>query len=219
MGRGLVWEPHYPSAVAETEVIHGDISRDKSEIDVGGMLTEKDDSTKSAKRLKRDNTCVVDFYSPSHGFVGDLISTVLNWLQFDTSSSRLLRSQIRDCLAANPNQTVTVHAHSRGGAVLENALSKMTPEERGKIRIYTYGSAALIHPSLAKEVVNFVASNDPIPTLCNPIRFLRVFFGEQYNIIKIRSTVNPYTAHGIEERPYLTARAMAIMGKIDWVPP
>lgn len=216
MGRGWRWEPHYPTTYATSTSVEGDSTSDTIRIHCNGMLNNKDDFAIHAPFLQSDGAALIHVYSPTHGFIGDILSTVLNWLGFDTSSSRELRAQIRSSIAANPEKMIEVQAHSRGGAVLDNALSKMTGDELLHVRACTYGSATLISPSRAREVVNFVAANDWIPHLCNPIRFLRAMFGENYNIIYIPSQVNPFTAHTFLGEPYAKAAAMVVRKEVSW---
>ena len=68
------------------------------------------------------------------------------------------------------------YAHSNGVVHTNNALRLLSPEEKAMIRIYTFGSPAVLTNHEAESVTNYISYRDGV-SLLDPIGFFRGLFG------------------------------------------
>ncbi len=64
---------------------------------------------------------------------------------------------------------VVLIVHSQGALISDLALESLSPQERRRIHIFTFGGAAYITPGKAhKNSHNFMSLHDPVPRLASP---------------------------------------------------
>ncbi|MGA8163970.1 MAG: hypothetical protein WB791_02970 [Waddliaceae bacterium] len=105
--------------------------------------------------------------------VGDLAVCVCIKLSIRTPIVKLATQFFKFLLNLSennsPSSPVIVIAHSQGALISDLALEKLTPKERKKIRIFTFGGASFIPPGKAhSESHNFISLHDPIPGIASP---------------------------------------------------
>jgi hypothetical protein len=149
-------------------------------------------------------------YNCSHGFFTDIFQVILGKLGIATQPARLLAREWRSILEnydrqGNSDGSITHYAHSGGGTLTENALHLLTPEERSRIKIYTFGSASLFSKELARDVVHYVSIRDGVP-MTSFINYCRAAFGQSNNVQFIGNFRGmPFSDHAIRDGSYEVA--------------
>ncbi len=71
-------------------------------------------------------------------------------------------------ISRQDSKPVIVIAHSQGALISDIALENLLPDERRKIRIFTFGGASYIHPDKAHpDSHNFVSPHDLVPRIAS----------------------------------------------------
>ncbi|MBS0647822.1 MAG: RHS repeat protein [Verrucomicrobia bacterium] len=142
---------------------------------VNGILTSLQEAVKFSSMVSElhGDSPVHMIYNSSHGFFSDILEVLLDAVGIGSRPSRLLalrwQSLLLEFRAKGISDGEICHyAHSQGGSITENALRRMTPEERNHIHVVTFGSASLFSKELAKSVVHYISPRDGVPMIDLP---------------------------------------------------
>ncbi len=179
---------------------------------VNGIVTIRDTAEHYAQLVSSyfGDQIVHFLHNSSEGIPADLSQALIAKAGFPTDNAELLAAKWRTIIAEGGginSSTLIFHiAFSEGGAITEQALRLLTPAERKKIAVTTFGSASLFSSSLAGFVKHFVSVRDPVP-LTSPINYLKAVF---CNLFGLKSNVEfvgswfgiPLTDHGFTNKCY-----------------
>lgn len=125
-------------------------------------------------------------YRPTAGWTWDFLNACIVKFGIISPTAHVLADQWRDLIkdiGGTQGGGVIVHyAHSLGGAESDCARYLLTPEEQGMIRVFTFGSPALLPSEGFQAVTNYVSRLDPV-CLFDPVRYLEGFLGADANIL------------------------------------
>jgi hypothetical protein len=102
----------------------------------------------------------------------DHIRELLEELGRTERNASLTRSELPVCHhhPLGREGRLLIFAHSGGGAMVEAIREELTPEERSRIHVYSFGSAHLFSSAEGFEKVsNAVARGDPVPGICRRV--------------------------------------------------
>lgn len=180
--------------------------KETSFIFVNGISTEKpimehlcfDLSTMLNQKVR----CV---HLATQGTGRDLLNSVKEYLGIKTPGVLILEDLLQTLLE-DQERNVVIFSHSRGALATDLALKNLSPEQKKRIEIYSFGGAILIPRKTAKRVINFVSRGDPIPFL---VDFKSYVFGEKYfDVDLVRLDIEeggiPYFDHAILGSTYKT---------------
>lgn len=107
-------------------------------------------------------TCV---HVPHVSFFRSLMMCFFETRRITTQASHVVRDEIRNYLKENPNNTVFIQCHSRGGLVLANAVEMLTPEEKNQLIVLGIAPAGYIDPEHGVNAQYFGSEADVIHLL------------------------------------------------------
>lgn len=117
-------------------------------------------------------------YNGSKGIITDLIECGMQKLGIQTTSDKAFTNQINEVAKIyGPDHTFLVSAHSQGGMIVGNSLSRFDSNTRGHMHVRTMGSASIISDYSAGSVRNYVSKTDFIP-LTDPWGYAKGLFGK-----------------------------------------
>jgi hypothetical protein len=71
---------------------------------------------------------------------------------------------------------------SKGGLILMNALAYLTPDEKSRLWVTTYGSAKVISGKGLYSCRNYISFGDPITMIADPINYFATRLGYRSNV-------------------------------------
>jgi RHS repeat-associated protein len=154
---------------------------------INGILNTYSSVTENATTISRyhGNVAVHYLYSASAGFTADLLHAFFAEIGFVTKQARLLadtwKKLIADMGGPGKGGMIIHYAHSLGAGDTYRALQLLTPAEKKMIRITTFGSPFLIQNDGCGDVLNYVASHDPVPWF-DVVGYVKAFFGHRDNV-------------------------------------
>ncbi|MCA1790813.1 MAG: lipase family protein [Thioalkalivibrio sp.] len=137
-----------------------------SVIYVNGILTGRERAIDAGSRISRETgQSVTTLWNPTtDDRLLDILQVYLvNKLNVPDSTTVGLLRAIRGSLELN--STVTVIAHSQGGAILSSALTFLTPSERSRVDVIALGAAAHGYPKDLRSLRVVVNIRDLVPWL------------------------------------------------------
>lgn len=172
-GQGLNWIPwrdefSYPHSIGDENNQEGRIPTSIAH----GMNVDEHSSWEMLKQSSEalGGVCLNMFHSATHGTIADLISCMALIVGIPTAAVGELAKNLRHQLQ-EISGPMHMSAHSRGGLVLNLALKMLSPDERKRLIVSTYGSAKIIDAKALGliDATNYVSIKDPIPFLADPI--------------------------------------------------
>ncbi len=131
---------------------------------INGILTSEieaqSDGEIIARCLKAEVRVV---WNPSHGVWKDLLqSAITNKLlsSIDGSTKKLLDELRRAILRTGGAGPVTLYAHSQGGLIAAVALGRLTPAQRARVDLVTFGAASWTYPAGLHSQLHIVNAFD-----------------------------------------------------------
>lgn len=148
------------------------------------------------------------FHNSRHGLILDLLECGVGLLGIQTASSQkfadYIRKTISDMGGIEKVDGILLDLHSQGGIIGSNALKLLTPEERAKISVATFGSATQSFPGDLKSCQHYVASRDPVPWF-NVASLFKMSFGLNDNV-QFLKTREQFLEHSSKSSNYKKAR-------------
>lgn len=174
-------------------------------------------TTKEGSDLMEGQICI-EAHNPGCGIGLGVAKTIAQKLGVATSEVLQLANTWRDILENDIKAIILHDAHSQGGQITANALELLTPEQRARISVTTYGSAKIINKAdyglLAAK--NYISSRDPVPFIADPVGVARNYFRGDGSIEFVQSRCS-WPDHGINGETYKeTRRAVATQRLIDY---
>ena len=125
-------------------------------------------------------------YRPTAGWTWDFLSACIVKFGIISPTAHFLADQWKDLIndigGTQGGGLIVHYAHSLGGAESDCARYLLTPEEQSMIRVFTFGSPALMPSQGFQAVTNYVSRLDPV-CLFDPVRYLEGFLGADDNIL------------------------------------
>lgn len=189
-------ETHSYAGVFEAEAIYGNTAH----IFVNGILNSEANCQNYAREISEAfGGMQIDYcYNASHGFLSDIGECLAQILGIRTSSVDCLVSLLKEkmeCLGGTSGGgKILITAHSQGGLITKNAMRCFSNEEKRMFLIHTYGTAGIIMPGTYGEMTNHVVSSDVVPSIGDPIHYLKGIVGRENHL----HMVDPRERAGIE---------------------
>lgn len=125
-------------------------------------------------------------YRPTAGWTYDFLNATIVKFGYASRTAYALadkwKSLIGEMGGVEDGGVIIHYAHSLGGAESECARHLLTPGEQSMIRVFTFGSPALLPSEGFQSVTNYVSRLDPVSCF-DPVRYLEGFLGADTNII------------------------------------
>ncbi len=126
-------------------------------------------------------------FKPSEGWGRDLMAAVISILGFTSPDAKRLAHTWKDLIAdmggVDGGGLIIHYAHSLGGTETYAALHLMTPEQRLRIRVISFGSATMIPSHGMESAVNYLSRCD----FMGPVHLIESFIFTDYQINYIGS--------------------------------
>lgn len=134
-----------------------------------GMLNGMDSALGSAALVSKmfDNEQVLLVHNSTWGFLADLGECVLQKVGIPTHSVQVQVYAFKWALARS--KLVLAYAHSQGALIVKNALAYLSPEEKKRVHVRTFGAASIIHSENIASVANYISWRDPVPFLADAV--------------------------------------------------
>lgn len=157
-------------------------------------------------------------YNCSHGLLTDLDEILCQKLGLESRSVQKAVTGLREALGSA--ERVIYEAHSQGGLVAYRALEQLTPEERIRIDVITYGSAKIIDKDEMglSSATNYVSRRDAVPFISDPAGCYKGWKSNYGDVRFLKSNGWPLIDHGFDCKTYKDARQLhhkelkAVMG-------
>lgn len=156
------------------------------------------------------NSNIHYIYHPNRGWTLDAVQGLLLKITGISCLSHLLsetwKALIEEMGGVNGGGLVIHYAHSIGGSDTYEALKLMTPEERGMIRVITFGSTCMISKGDLADAMNYVSASDGVPLAADPLGCFRGSTSDTPYVTFLGSFFNgiPFTDHLICNETYRT---------------
>ncbi len=142
---------------------------------MNGILTDKkelqDEMSKTSFMYK--GATVHGLYTPSHGFLLDVLETGYQKLgirtQAQKSANNLIHKFVSDLGENKHHATLLIKAHSRACETVHNFCYNI----KQRTHLYGYGGARQPQNGEYLSAVSHVASLDPVPLLADPIGYIK----------------------------------------------
>lgn len=129
-------------------------------------------------------------FHPTEGWTRDMFLCFQSKLTgFVSAYAELLantwKTLINEMGGPESGGTIVHYAHSLGGSDTEAARKLLTPEEQKMIKVYTFGSATIIHRDGFSSAENYVSRSDGvarIALLSDPKAYYHSLFTSDYNV-------------------------------------
>lgn len=141
-------------------------------------------------------------HNNTRGFMSDLLEAFAGCLGFQTEASRTVAQSIRTRLS-QIDGPLNILAHSQGGIDLKNALKLLSPEDKKRLNIRTFGSPVLFNDRDVASLKHFVSNNDPV-TWLNLVGLTKRLFGGESHVQYLPSQ-SGRLEHSIDCKTYQTA--------------
>ena len=167
--RGAIERKEDVGTSALARVITEDFNRENdpnAAVFVNGILNSQEWAVANARWIHSELGKNVDIvYNPTHSPLVDVLQAGLVDKQglVDTST-QLLVDHIRTRLASPElDGTLEVFAHSQGAIITSAAVSQLTPDERSRLEVVTFGGAAYTYPPGLARLRAIVNTRDMVP--------------------------------------------------------
>ncbi len=156
-----------------------------------GILNDADDATASLRRLA-DMTQTKSFiiWTPSRGFVSDIVESAALYLGFATQALRQAEVHLKNVLRNELSDAdrLQLASHSMGTLIAAALLERLNLNERAQIAEAAFFASPKLVPAIPGVATrNFISNNDFIPKL-DLFGWLKKHFGlENYNITELNS--------------------------------
>lgn len=181
-------------------------------LSVNGVLNSLSSATATAQLISKfhGHNNVHYTYNASHGFLTDIFETIAQKLGIRTNSVDKLTAHIRKLISdiggAQSGGQILLYAHSQGGQITANALSKLSALEQKMLYVTTFGSAKIITGNHLGGIVNYVNMRDGVPLISDPLGFLQsITTPSSRNVRFLKSNTLPLVDHPIQSTGYLQA--------------
>lgn len=150
----------------------------------GFLNMTKEDCQESAMALSRECGAPVDpFYTPSRGFMCDLIDAILLFFEINTPNSQIFETKLLNYLQnTGDNVPVMLIVHSRAAMYAYQALRNLDKRYKDRLHVIGVGPAKIIPEEMAYYVRNYISKSDPIPYIGDPIGTLKAHLFKQGNV-------------------------------------
>jgi hypothetical protein len=133
---------------------------------INGVWQTKQDAIENGGLLGRHFKAPVDvLWNPSQGKIADLLQVMfVNKQGIVDASTRLVITYMKSRIKTlKSTETLTVVAHSQGAAIASAALSYLSPRERSRVTLKTYGDAACTIPGGLACTRRTISATDIVP--------------------------------------------------------
>lgn len=169
-----------------------------------GMLTDHDEVRKRAGGIVNNYKVEVrSGHNNSQGTMTDLLEALKGLLGFQTETSKNAYLALKASLAAaGPEGNIIAIGHSQGGIDLKNALKLLTPEERKRIDVRTFGSPSTFDNMGFRSLKHTASSSDPVAWIFNPIQYLKAVFSPDNSRMQVVQSQGGMWDHSFEGTTY-----------------
>jgi RHS repeat-associated protein len=170
-----------------------------------GMLNNMEDALHSAELISKSycDERVVLLHNSSWGFIADFVECVAQKLGLPTYATRLQTQAFK--LALKNSETVIAYAHSQGAIIVKSALQNLSPQERSRIHVRTFGAGTIIEPQGLKSAMNYVSDRDPVPFSADIIGMISALIYGHNHVCVLRSDCTLPIDHSFAGNTYQTA--------------
>lgn len=187
MGMGWNWRPVYKDNRSHSISTPGTSFPSKvAVVVVNGICTTENDVEACAAKISNawGHVPVDVSYNGTAGLTCDVGETVLQKAEIETRAVNETFDDLRRKIKlVGDDGWVYVLPHSQGGEIAYQAISKLNPEERARLQIFTFGSARMMPKEYGARVINYVSLGDPVPFIADPIGCLKGMFSSDSNVI------------------------------------
>ncbi len=199
----------FPDICHNTVLGGGEYFPDYRIIYINGIMSVRPEAMETARKVSQvfGGSNVHVAYNSSHGFIYDIYEGLKGLLGFDYPPVHVLLENIRERLAELKDQAdgkIVIIAHSEGGIILNLVKKYLTPSERQKLEVHTFGSGKLIDLQDFGFVQNVLDRSDLIAFFLNPWKSLQAWLGFDSTVTFVGTSFNlPWRGHAIENPKYL----------------
>ena len=158
-----------PSFQNSSVIKYGQFNPKADIVYVNGILNSSGDAGKAQRLIgdtveKRGQTSL--FYNPTKGLLGDLFECAALLFGFQTTSSKNLRSFLKDYLDdMDSDGHLMLMAHSGGALTARAALKGLSPKEKQMVEMRAFGPARTVSDKYAHSAVNYLSKRDLVGQL------------------------------------------------------
>ncbi|MBA3814939.1 MAG: RHS repeat-associated core domain-containing protein, partial [Parachlamydiaceae bacterium] len=150
------------------------------------------------------NSSVYYSHCKDPGFIYDICRTIFQKIGFRSTPSTKAAEMIRGMLKkVGPNGRVLLYTFSKGGQTAADMKMFLTPAERSRIDVKTFGSAKMVSKKDFGSAENFISPTDAIPLVADGIGIIRSFFSDNISIEFLNTRSLPLIDHCIEGPTYM----------------